>query len=112
MPAEFHRVKDIFLAVAEKPPAERAALLDEACGGDAELRARVAALLRAHDQPDSGPSAGGTGAYSPGAGEPPPAEQTGGRVGPYKLLQRLGEGGMGEVWMAEQHEPVKRRVAL
>jgi WD40 repeat protein/serine/threonine protein kinase/tetratricopeptide (TPR) repeat protein len=110
MPADAKLVRDLFLAAAELPPADRPAHLAAACGADADLRAAVERLLAAHDAPASAldPPAGGgpTGAYTPG-----PADG-GGRVGPYKLLQKLGEGGMGAVWMAEQQEPVRRMVAL
>jgi serine/threonine protein kinase len=117
--------KDIFLAAVEKPtPTERAAFLDEACAGDAALRQRVEELLKAHDQPGSfleqppatGP--GDTGDIPPGRWvdpkdlAPAPLEGSGTRIGPYKLLQQIGEGGMGAVYVAEQEHPVKRRVAL
>src|SRR5262245_22403901 len=98
-------VKSIFLVAAEKPPADRPAFLDAACGGDAAVRQRIEALLRAHADPDTGPS--DTATFLPD-----PSEQPGDRVGPYKLLQLIGEGGMGRVWMAEQTEPVRRTVAL
>src|SRR5262245_36674813 len=120
------RVQSIFVAAADLPLAdERAACLDQACAGDAELRRRVEALLQAHDNPDSWlpppaarpegtvdspPAAGSSGTRPP---EPADTEQPG-RVlaGRYKLLEALGEGGMGTVWMAQQQEPVKRLVAL
>src|SRR5205823_10581042 len=94
------------------PPAERAAYLGEHCP-DAGLRRRVEGLLAA--EADAGgfleaPAAGATGAYTPSAAAPAAAAGT--RVGPYKLLQPLGEGGMGSVWMAEQDQPVRRTVAL
>jgi serine/threonine protein kinase len=104
-------LEEIFLAAVEKAPADRAAYLDAACGPDAELRAQVEALLRSHEEAGSlleqplfraGPT----------VDEPPAAEQPGVAVGPYKLVQQLGEGGMGTVWMAQQTETVKRLVAV
>ncbi len=108
-------------ALARTDPADRAAFLDANCP-DPGLRARVEALLAAHagaggflGQP-ADPA--GTGAFTPGpddeaaAPAAPPAEGPGTRIGPYKLLQAIGEGGMGAVWMAEQERPVRRRVAL
>jgi serine/threonine protein kinase len=114
------RVQAVFLtAVADPSPAGRAALLDRECGADADLRRRVEALLKANDEPGSfldRPAGGRTGAYTPdpdaASAAPAAAEVPGTRVGPYKLLQVIGEGGMGAVWMAEQHEPVRRMVAL
>jgi serine/threonine protein kinase len=97
-------------AVAIPNPSERAAYLDRACHGDADLRRQVDELLAAHaaDNPlDRSPAhVNGTGAYEP------PAERPGETVGPYKLLQEIGEGGMGTVFMAEQSAPVRRKVAL
>jgi serine/threonine protein kinase/Flp pilus assembly protein TadD len=117
MTAELKRVKEIFLAALEIPnPAERAVSLVQACGADDDLRGQVEALLRQHEQ-SSGflelPPAG----LAPTGDSPPksPAlrpESVGSRIGPYKLLQGLGEGGMGAVYLAEQEQPVKRRVAL
>jgi serine/threonine protein kinase len=108
MPADPQQVKLLFLAATEKPPAERNAFLDAACGADAELRCRLEQLLAAHEQ-------GFTFAGEPSAAtvEMHAGSAAGGtRIGPYKLLQQIGEGGMGTVWMAEQTEPVQRRVAL
>ncbi len=98
-------------AVEKKTPAERAAFLDGACGPDAELRARVEGLLQAHE-------AAGSFLEQPLFESPPTSaeslglEKPGTVIGPYKLLQQIGEGGMGTVFMAEQTEPVKRKVAL
>ncbi len=118
------RAEDVFLAaVGKATPTERAAFLDEVCAGDPGLRRRVETLLQAHDElgssldkPDANPGATDAdpsgGADEPRAPAGGAAEAVGGRVGPYKLLQKLAEGGMGVVWVAEQQEPVKRRVAL
>jgi serine/threonine protein kinase/WD40 repeat protein/tetratricopeptide (TPR) repeat protein len=104
--------EDILLAAVEKKtPAERAAYLDGACGPDADLRAEVEALLQAHEaagsfleQPLFEPT--------PTVDQLPAAEGPGTRIGPYKLLQQIGEGGFGVVYMAEQDKPVRRRVAF
>jgi serine/threonine protein kinase len=112
------------LALEKQSPEERAAFLDQACAGQPQLRAAVEALLQAHagagsflDKPPAG-AVGDTSDIPPGRWvdredlAPPPLEGPGTRIGPYKLLQRLGEGGMGAVYMAEQEHPVRRRVAL
>jgi serine/threonine protein kinase/Flp pilus assembly protein TadD len=107
-------------ALQHASPAARAAYLDAACAGNPQLRADVEALLRAHaDDPDflERPAAAVQGTVEfMAAEEPKPAgggEQPGMVLaGRYKLLQQIGEGGMGTVWMAQQTEPVKRLVAL
>src|SRR5262245_2314586 len=105
--------KSIFGKALELEPAARTAYLDEACAGDPGLRARIDGLLAAHVQageflcrPAAEVTAGITGDYEP------VTEGPGARVGPYKLLQQIGAGGMGVVFMAEQAEPVRRTVAL
>jgi len=99
------RVEDIFIAALELiDPAQRAVYLAEACGEDAALRAEVEELLRAGESRGflNGPAVYGG----------PLPEREGECIGRYKLLQEIGEGGFGTVWMAEQLEPVTRRVAL
>ena len=112
----------VFHLALKKPAGERSRFLDHACGGDADLRRRLDVLLGAHDRPDSflaepACDLGVTSDSPPGGCDGddsghPAAQEIGRRIGPFKLLQKLGEGGMGTVWVAEQSEPVKRRVAL
>jgi WD40 repeat protein/serine/threonine protein kinase len=102
--------KAIFLQALECQAAdELQRLLDEACRGDAALRARAEELLRAHQ--DAGNFLGGPQLLDATENEPL-AERPGTVIGPYKLLEQIGEGGMGTVWMAEQTEPIQRRVAV
>ena len=105
--------KEIFFEALEKPtPQERAAFLDGACGTNPLQRARVDALLADHFQQDSFMKEPAAEPLPPTVPAPPPAEAPAQMLGRYKLLEKIGEGGFGEVWMAEQREPVKRRVAL
>ena len=97
----------ILNAALELPVGERAAYLDNACAGDVALRRRVEELLHAHEQ--AGDFLGKT--------VPMPVadlmlERTGVMIGRYKLLEQIGEGGFGVVYMAEQVEPVRRKVAV
>jgi serine/threonine protein kinase/WD40 repeat protein len=110
-------IEAVFFAALEKKEArERAAYLDQACNGDPDLRRCVEKLLAA--QPKVGeflqaPAPGLPAAEAKaGTVDHAPDERPGTILGPYKLLHEIGEGGMGTVWMAEQTEPVKRRVAL
>src|SRR5687767_5382088 len=102
--------KLIFLEAIEKAsPEELARYLDEACQGDASLRGRVEQLLQAHQ--NAGKFLGGS-AIGGATLDQPPLEKPGTVIGPYKLMEQIGEGGMGLVFVAEQHQPVRRKVAL
>ena len=103
--------QEIFVAAIQiTEVSQREAYLNEECGNDAELRSRVEALLQAHyraadflESPPPGLDATAT---------KPVGESIGTVIGSYRLLQQLGEGGMGVVYLAERQQPVKQRVAL
>src|SRR5262245_52549467 len=115
MSAPATRAADIFTEALAVPVGERAAFLARACGGDEQLRQKVEALLKSHDKigdflqeaPDEVVSEARLAAMA----DEKPVERIE-RIGRYKLLQQIGEGGCGVVYMAEQEEPVRRRVAL
>src|SRR6266699_2331407 len=98
----------------ELAEAQRDAYLDQACAGDAALRKQVETLLQSHEQAKGFLEAPPTGLDFKRTAlvNIPLTEKPGDRIGRYKLLQQIGEGGCGVVYMAEQEEPVRRRVAL
>jgi len=99
--------------LSQLPAEQRAAQLLAACGEDAAMRGRLEKLLAVHDRAGgfmaepAGPAVRRAGGF-----QIPVAERPGDRIGPYKLVQRIGEGGCGVVYMAEQEKPMRRLVAL
>src|SRR5438132_199861 len=110
------REETLFNAVLQLPVEQRATYLNKACGNDAQLRQRVEALLAAHDKPgeflNRPPAELPAKTFVITTGMIPLTEKAGARIGRYKLRENLGEGGCGVVYVAEQEEPVRRRVAL
>lgn len=102
MKLEPPREEALFQAAAQLSGAERIAFLNGACYGDPALRQRLAALLAAHGQTDSLQTTTAKAAPPATQLNLPPTEAPGDRIGNYKLLQQIGEGGCGVVYMAEQ----------
>src|SRR5690349_19281382 len=106
-----NQAKSIFLAaIEEHAPEEWPAFVEQACVGDIVLRAEVEKLLRAQSSMGSFHEAPRSAVRAPG--DALISERPGTMIGPYQLLEQIGEGGMGVVYVALQEEPVRRKVAL
>ncbi len=118
MTAPNQSLKEIFLAALEVAPELREKWLLVACGDDAGMRQQLLRMLEAHDAPhrlldqSEGVVELAAGFAKTAATETNTAFGVGTEVGPYKLIQQIGEGGMGTVYMAEQTQPVRRMVAI
>src|SRR5262249_30064522 len=94
------QARAVFLAALDHPPGQWPEVLDGACQGNAELRQRVDQLLKSHQA--IGSIHGGADHAAATLGEPQASGSPGTAIGPYKLIEPIGEGGMGVVWMAQQ----------
>src|SRR5690242_15152447 len=104
--------ESIFWKALAIPSAEdRSQYLDKACGGDAPMRAQIEDMLAAYPKVERFLEAPAAASVQTVDNPAPPVEGAGSHIGPYKLLQQIGEGGMGVVYMAEQEQPVRRKVA-
>src|SRR5262245_50529444 len=113
MSADQNRAKSIFLSAVEiASSTERAAYVAAQCGDDQALRREVADLLQHHAQAGTFPEPPTPSPAGTATLDEQIREGAGTVIGRYKLLEPVGEGGMGTVWMAQQTEPVKRLVAL
>jgi serine/threonine protein kinase len=112
-PERWKRVKSILDAVLDRPAAERTAAADEACAGDAELRAEVQSLLASHGQARAFLESTARDALLRSVAPVRPEAPTGARIGPYRVIEEVGRGGMGAVYLAERDDQeYRKKVAI
>src|SRR5260221_8143698 len=102
---QWARIKELFGAALDLEAGQREAFLRQTCGQDEDLRIEVESLLASHEQPDLLSENPWQDHFLAGMQAPK-------SIGPYHLVKKIGEGGMGQVWLAEQTAPVRRQVAL
>jgi eukaryotic-like serine/threonine-protein kinase len=112
-PERWREIERLYHMAREQAPGDRAAFLDQTCGRDEELRREVESLLIHAEGAEEYVKAAALNVASQKWDQSDvPSDVEGTWIGRYHLLQKIGEGGMGDVWLAEQKEPVRRRVAL